>query len=275
MTITTDHDSIARYLEQIGAIPLLSPEQERAITRACAAGCPEARRQLIQANLRLVVSIAKRYPNNKLSLFDLIQEGNIGLMTAASKFRPAMGNRFSTYATYWIRQGITRALCNQSRDIRLPVHMYDRRAVVEKATALLLDKLHRDPTVEEIAKEAGYTVPQIHALWAAFKIPRSLDEPIQWGDGEEIALGDAIAAPNQDAGDVAIRGELREIVRRAVATLDARHAHVLSLRYGLSDGRSRTLEEVGGELGFTRERARQIEQEAIARLRPLLKQEGL
>jgi RNA polymerase primary sigma factor len=301
MTITTEHDSIARYLSQIGAIPLLTREQERTITRTYAVGqraklrlerrphnsamrqgqiealisrgC-EAREQLINANLRLVVSIAKKYPNNKLSLFDLIQEGNIGLMTAASKFEPAMGNRFSTYATYWIRQGITRALCDQSRDIRIPVHMHDRRTAIDKATARLVGELHREPTVEEIAGAVGRSIKQVYDTWEAFRIPRSLDEPIQWKDGEEIALGDAIAAPTEDAGEVAIRGELREIVQVAVSTLSPRHRRILSLRYGLSDGRSRTLEEVGGELGVTRERARQIEAEAIARLRPLL-QEGI
>jgi RNA polymerase primary sigma factor len=275
MTITTEHDSIALYLEQIGAIPLLSPEEERTITRACAAGCSEARRQLIEANLRLVVSIAKHYVGNGLALFDLIQEGNIGLIRAVKDFKPELGHKFSTYATYWIRQGITRALSDQARTIRKPNHMCERRTKIQKIETVLTMSLGRDPTVEEIARAAGYTVEQVFRTREAFMIPLSLDEPVEWGDGESMLRVDVIAAPLDDTGDVAIRGELRRIVQAAVNTLTDRHRRVLSLRYGLSDGRSRTLEEVGGELGFTRERARQIEQEAIARLRPLLKQEGL
>jgi RNA polymerase primary sigma factor len=297
MTITTEHDSIARYLSQIGEHALLSPEQERAITRAYAVGQRAqlrlerrpvnstvrqrqiealisrgelAREQLINANLRLVVSIAKRYVGNGLSLFDLIQEGNIGLMRAVKDFNPKRKLKVSTYASWWIRQGITRALSDQARTIRKPNHMCERRVRIDKTTARLIGELGREPTTEEIAQAGGYTVAQVYATWEAFKIPRSLDESVQWGDGEEMALGDCIAAPVEEAGDIAIRAELREAVQRAVATLDARHRRVLDLRYGLSDGRSRTLEEVGGDLGFTRERARQIEAEAIVRLRPLL-----
>jgi RNA polymerase sigma factor (sigma-70 family) len=216
MTITTEHDSIARYLSQIGEHALLSPEQERAITRAYAVGQRAqlrlerrpvnstvrqrqiealisrgelAREQLINANLRLVVSIAKRYVGNGLSLFDLIQEGNIGLMRAVKDFNPKRKLKVSTYASWWIRQGITRALSDQARTIRKPNHMCERRVRIDKTTARLIGELGREPTTEEIAQAGGYTVAQVYATWEAFKIPRSLDESVQWGDGEEKKRG--------------------------------------------------------------------------------------
>jgi RNA polymerase primary sigma factor len=267
MTAITESDLLNVYLEQIGEIPLLSHAEEIALAWAWAGGDEEAREQLITANLRLVVSIAKKYINHGLPLMDLIQEGNIGLMRATETYDPERGHKFSTYATWWIRQAVTRALSDKSRTIRLPNHLHGRAAKIRRMETELTMALGREPTDQEVAFAAGLTVAQARATQQAFSIPLSLDGPVQWGDDEAMSLMDCIAGEAEDAGDIAAGNELREQVQRAVASLPKKERAVLALRYGLDGSQYRTLEQVGDELGFTRERARQIEADALGRLR--------
>lgn len=271
MTAIPEKDLLDIYLDQIGQYPLLSHAEEIALAERMRGGSETerlaSRQSLINANLRLVVSIAKKYVNHGLALLDLIQEGNIGLMRAVEMFDHRKGHKFSTYATYWVRQAVTRALSDKSRTIRLPNHLHERFAKIRKTETELTMQLLREPTDEEIARAAGYTTAQLQAARRAFAIPLSLDEPVVWGDDESMLLIDCITSEHVDAGDIAAHHEMREQVRCAVDALPKRERAVLILRYGLDGSQYRTLEQVGDALGFTRERARQIEADALGKLR--------
>ncbi len=288
-------DSVQHYLQEIGRVSLLSAAEEvelaermergkaatvrlasaevlstqlRMALRTDIFSGQDARRHLIQANLRLVVSIAKKYVGRGLALLDLIQEGNIGLMRAVEKFDYHKGNRFSTYAHWWIRQAVTRALAEQSRTVRLPVHLSESVGQVTRATARLAQALEHQPTVEEIATALGHSVAWVVQVLAATRRPISLETPV--GEDGEHTLGDVV--PDQELpppADCAVQLLLQRDVAVVLDHLTARQRRILDLRYGLSDGRRRTLEEIGRLLGMTRERARQIEAEALQRLRTL------
>jgi RNA polymerase primary sigma factor len=259
-------DSLASYLVEIGETPLLTPAQEVSLGRRAQAGERAAVHALVQHNLRLVVSVAKKYQNLGMSLLDLIQEGSVGLMRAAEKFDPARGFRFSTYATWWIRQAILRALNEQSRLVRLPEYLSGRRAAVDHAREALRERLGRTPSDAEVAREAGVPVEQVVALAQASRPVASLDAPL--GEDGELALGDLIRDSEPGAEELAEADDRRGAVTQALSVLDQREREVIRLRYGLNDnGRERTLEEVGRELGLTRERIRQIENKALRRLR--------
>ncbi|MEI7771898.1 MAG: sigma-70 family RNA polymerase sigma factor [Chloroflexales bacterium] len=286
-------DAVQHYLQEIGRVCLLTASEEvelsERIERGDAAeerllspedlsfslrralerdvdGGNDARRHLIQANLRLVVSIAKKYVGRGLSLLDLIQEGNIGLMRAVEKFDHRKGNRFSTYATWWIRQAVTRSIAEQGRTIRLPVHMSESVSQVKRTSERLSQSLERQPTAEEISIALGQPVDRIERVLEAARRPVSLETPV--GDEGEHTLGDFL--PDDDLptpGDFASAQLLRRDLSAALDHLNERERRIIDLRYGLVDGRRRTLEEVGRALGMTRERARQIEAEALRRLR--------
>jgi RNA polymerase primary sigma factor len=259
-------DSLAAYLAEIGAAPLLTPAQEVSLGRRAQAGERAAVHALVQHNLRLVVSVAKKYQNLGMSLLDLIQEGSVGLMRAAEKFDPARGFRFSTYATWWIRQAILRALNEQSRLVRLPEYLSGRRAAVDHAREALRERLGRTPSDAEVAREAGVPVEQVVALAQASRPVASLDAPL--GEDGELALGDLIRDSEPGAEELAEADDRRGAVTQALSVLDQREREVIRLRYGLNDnGREHTLEEVGRTLGLTRERIRQIETKALRRLR--------
>ena len=249
-------DPVKAYLKEIGRVPLLTAEQEAALARAAQAGDEDARRKLSEANLRLVVSVAKRYAGRGLPFLDLIQEGNLGLMKAAEKFEPERGFKFSTYATWWIRQSITRAIADQGRTIRIPVHLVESINRVKKTTGDLLRKNGREPTAEEIAVQ----------LLQLAQDPISLETPV--GEEEDAHLEDFIQ--DEDAGvpvDEAGRQLLRRELFSVLKSLTPREERVIALRFGLEDGRAHTLEELGKEFNVTRERVRQIEAKALRKLR--------
>jgi len=259
-------DPVKVYLKEIGRVPLLTPEEEIELAIRIADGDEEAKKKLAESNLRLVVSIAKRYVGRGMQFLDLIQEGNLGLIKAVDKFDYTKGFKFSTYATWWIRQAITRAIADQARTIRIPVHMVETINKVKKTNSLLLHKNGRDPTAEEIAAEIDMPVEKVREILRVAQEPVSLETPI--GEEEDSHLGDFI--PDDDAlapADAASQLLLKEQLADVLKTLTPREERVLSLRFGLEDGHPRTLEEVGKEFNVTRERIRQIEAKALRKLR--------
>ena len=263
-TFSTD-DPVRMYLKEIGKIPLLTPDEEMKLAMEMAEGSEEAKRRMAEANLRLVVSIAKRYVGRGLLFLDLIQEGNLGLIKAVEKFDYTKGYKFSTYATWWIRQAITRAIADQARTIRIPVHMVETINKVIRISRQLLQELGHEPTPEEIAKEMQMPVEKVRDILKIAQEPVSLETPI--GEEEDSHLGDFI--PDEDASEpseAASFSLLREQLMDVLDTLTPREKKVLELRFGLADGRTRTLEEVGKEFNVTRERIRQIEAKALRKL---------
>ena len=259
-------DPVKTYLKEIGRVPLLTAEQEADLARAAQAGDEQARRALSEANLRLVVSVAKRYVGRGLPFLDLIQEGNLGLMKAAEKFEPERGFKFSTYATWWIRQAITRAIADQGRTIRIPVHLVESINRVKKAAGELLRKNGREPTAEEIAVQLEMEPDRVRELLQLAQDPISLETPV--GEEEDAHLEDFIqdeeaGIPVDEAGRQLLRRELMSVLK----SLTPREERVITLRFGLDDGQPRTLEELGKEFNVTRERIRQIEAKALRKLR--------
>lgn len=259
-------DSVKMYLKDIGRVPLLTPEEELEIAQKMVEGDVDAKNKLINANLRLVVSIAKRYVGRGMQFLDLIQEGNLGLMKAVDKFDYTKGFKFSTYATWWIRQAITRAIADQARTIRIPVHMVETINKLTKVSRLLLQQLGREPTTAEIAEAMNITEERVIEIQRIAQDPVSLETPI--GEEDDSHLGDFIEDTNVTAPiDAAESKMLKEQVEEILNTLAPREAMVLILRYGLRDNRPRTLEEVGKVFNVTRERIRQIEAKALRRLK--------
>ena len=259
-------DPVRMYLKEIGRVPLLSAEEEIALAQRMEKGDEEAKRRLSEANLRLVVSIAKRYVGRGMLFLDVIQEGNLGLIKAVEKFDYHKGYKFSTYATWWIRQAITRAIADQARTIRIPVHMVETINKLIRIQRQLIQKLGRDPLPEEIAEEMDITVDRVREILKISQEPVSLETPI--GEEEDSHLGDFIEDEEALApADAASFFLLREQLSDVLSTLTPREKRVLEMRFGLLDGRSRTLEEVGQDFGVTRERIRQIEAKALRKLR--------
>ena len=257
-------DPVKVYLKEIGRVPLLSAEEEVELAIRMSEGDVAAKKRLSEANLRLVVSIAKRYVGRGMQFLDLIQEGNLGLIKAVEKFDHTKGFKFSTYATWWIRQAITRAIADQARTIRIPVHMVETINKVKKVNSQLLHENGHEPTNEQIAEKLEMPVEKVREIMRVAQEPVSLETPI----GEDSHLGDFI--PDEDApapSDVASHTMLKEQLAEVLSTLTPREEKVLRLRFGLEDGRSRTLEEVGKEFNVTRERIRQIEAKALRKLR--------
>ncbi|HRU41036.1 MAG TPA: RNA polymerase sigma factor RpoD [Candidatus Diapherotrites archaeon] len=259
-------DPVRMYLKEIGKVPLLSPEEEIDLANRIKKNDSEAKKKLTEANLRLVVSIAKRYVGRGMLFLDLIQEGNLGLIKAVEKFDYTKGFKFSTYATWWIRQAITRAIADQARTIRIPVHMVETINKLIRVSRQLLQQLGRDPIPEEIAAEMGMSEDKVREIMKIAQEPVSLETPI--GEEEDSHLGDFI--PDEDApapAESAAFTLLKEQLMEVLDTLTPREEKVLKLRFGLEDGRARTLEEVGKEFNVTRERIRQIEAKALRKLR--------
>ncbi|MBO5060688.1 MAG: RNA polymerase sigma factor RpoD [Clostridia bacterium] len=259
-------DHVKMYLKEIGKVNLLDAEEETALAKKMADGDEEAKKKLAEANLRLVVSIAKRYVGRGMMFLDLIQEGNLGLIKAVDKFDYSKGYKFSTYATWWIRQAITRAIADQARTIRIPVHMVETINKLVRVSRQLVQELGREPTPEELAKELNMPVEKVREISKISQEPVSLETPI--GEEEDSHLGDFIPdddapAPSEAASFVMLKEQLVDVLR----TLTPREEKVLKLRFGLEDGRQRTLEEVGKEFNVTRERIRQIEAKALRKLR--------
>ena len=264
-------DPVRMYLKEIGRVPLLSAEREKELARIMSDETDEeikklAKDELIEANLRLVVSIAKRYVGKGMFFLDLIQEGNLGLMKAVEKFDYSKGYKFSTYATWWIRQAITRAIADQARTIRIPVHMVETIHKVSRYSRQMLQELGRDATADEIGEKMGMSAEKVREIMKIAQDPVSLETPI--GEEEDSHLGDFIPDDDTPApADAASATILREVIEKELNTLTPREAHVIKLRFGLYDGRTRTLEEVGKEFDITRERIRQIEAKALRKLR--------
>ena len=259
-------DPVKVYLKEIGRVPLLTPDEEVDLAVRISNGDEAAKKRLSEANLRLVVSIAKRYLGRGMQFLDLIQEGNLGLIKAVEKFDYTKGFKFSTYATWWIRQAITRAIADQARTIRIPVHMVETINKVKKVSSQLLHANGREPSAEEVAEELDMPVDKVREIMRVAQEPVSLETPI--GEEEDSHLGDFI--PDDDApapADAASHSLLKETLSSVLDSLTPREEKVLRLRFGLEDGRSRTLEEVGKEFNVTRERIRQIEAKALRKLR--------
>ncbi len=259
-------DPVRMYLKEIGRIPLLTPEEESSLAQRMDEGDETVKQHLVEANLRLVVSIAKRYVGRGMLFLDLIQEGNLGLIKAVEKFDYKKGFKFSTYATWWIRQAITRAIADQARTIRIPVHMVETINKLIRVSRQLLQELGRDPKPEELAAALDMTVEKVREIQKISQEPVSLETPI--GEEEDSHLGDFI--PDEDAlapAEAAAYALLKEQLEEVLSTLNDREQKVLKLRFGLEDGRARTLEEVGREFDVTRERIRQIEAKALRKLR--------
>ena len=265
-------DPVRMYLKEIGRVPLLTSERERKLAEIMTDENSteemknDAKNELVEANLRLVVSIAKRYVGKGMFFLDLIQEGNLGLMKAVDKFDYSRGYKFSTYATWWIRQAITRAIADQARTIRIPVHMVETIHKVSRYSRQMLQELGREATADEIGEKMGMSVEKVREIMKIAQDPVSLETPI--GEEEDSHLGDFI--PDEDTpapSDAAATTILREVIEKELHTLTPREEHVIKLRFGLYDGRTRTLEEVGKEFDITRERIRQIEAKALRKLR--------
>ena len=264
-------DPVRMYLKEIGKVPLLTPDRERELAEIMTSSTSEeekalAKNELVEANLRLVVSIAKRYVGKGMFFLDLIQEGNLGLMKAVDKFDYSKGFKFSTYATWWIRQAITRAIADQARTIRIPVHMVETIHKVSRYSRQMLQELGREATADEIGEKMGMSAEKVREIMKIAQDPVSLETPI--GEEEDSHLGDFI--PDEDTpapSDAAATTILREVIEKELHTLTPREEHVIKLRFGLYDGRTRTLEEVGKEFDITRERIRQIEAKALRKLR--------
>ena len=263
-TFSTD-DPVRMYLKEIGKVPLLTPEEEQELAKRMAEGDAEAKHRMEEANLRLVVSIAKRYVGRGMLFLDLIQEGNLGLIKAVEKFDYTKGYKFSTYATWWIRQAITRAIADQARTIRIPVHMVETINRMRQATNQLVYQNGHEPTPEELAKAMDMSVERVREIQRMAQEPASLESPV--GEEEDSSLGDFVADENAEApGKAADRAMEAQQINQALKSLTPREEKVIRLRFGLDDGRPRTLEEVGRDFGVTRERVRQIEAKAIRKL---------
>ena len=259
-------DPVRMYLKDIGKIPLLDPEREAYLAERIALGDQDAKNELVEANLRLVVSIAKKHVGRGMYFLDLIQEGNLGLMKAVDKFDHTKGYKFSTYATWWIRQAITRAIADQERTIRIPVHMVETIHRVSRASRQLLQEYGREPTTDEIAEKLGMSADKVREIMKASQDPVSLETPI--GEEDDSHLGDFIPDDSSPTPAEAVSYQLlREQLNKVLHTLTPREEMVIKLRFGLEDGRTRTLEEVGKEFNITRERIRQIEAKALRKLR--------
>ena len=264
-------DPVRMYLKEIGKVPLLTSEREKELAEIMSGDYNDAvknaaKNELVEANLRLVVSIAKRYVGKGMFFLDLIQEGNLGLMKAVDKFDYSRGYKFSTYATWWIRQAITRAIADQARTIRIPVHMVETIHKVSRYSRQMLQELGREATADEIGEKMGMSAEKVREIMKIAQDPVSLETPI--GEEEDSHLGDFI--PDEDTpapSDAAATTILREVIEKELHTLTPREEHVIKLRFGLYDGRTRTLEEVGKEFDITRERIRQIEAKALRKLR--------
>ncbi|MBO5845581.1 MAG: RNA polymerase sigma factor RpoD [Clostridia bacterium] len=264
-------DPVRMYLKEIGRVPLLTADRERELAEIMTNSTSDderekAKNELVEANLRLVVSIAKRYVGKGMFFLDLIQEGNLGLMKAVDKFDYSKGYKFSTYATWWIRQAITRAIADQARTIRIPVHMVETIHKVSRYTRQMLQELGREATADELGEKMGMSAEKVREIMKIAQDPVSLETPI--GEEEDSHLGDFIPDDDTPApADAASATILREVIEKELNTLTPREAHVIKLRFGLYDGRTRTLEEVGKEFDITRERIRQIEAKALRKLR--------
>lgn len=262
-------DSVRLYLREIGKIPLLEPEEELKIARKAVEGDKKAKAKMAEANMRLVVSIAKRYSGRGLDFLDLIQEGNTGLLRAVEKFDPEKGFKFSTYATWWIRQAITRAIADQARTIRIPVHMVETINKVLRTARKLTQELNREPTVEEIATEMEMEVDKVEYVMKIKQDIASLDASVgREGDDEDSVLGDFVEDDEQlSPEDSAANQLLKEQIASIIQNLSEREQKIIKLRFGIGGGRPHTLEEVGAEFSVTRERIRQIEAKALTKLR--------
>ncbi len=259
-------DTLQLYLREIGQVKLLTPQEEIMLAKRIRRGDKKAREQMITANLRLVVKIAREYEGLGLPLLDLINEGNIGLMKGVERFDSNKGAKLSTYASLWIKQAIRRALSNQSKTIRLPVHVFDKMTHIRRAEVELRETLDREPTDEEVADNLGLNTRRIRQYREAARAPVSLDSPISIDDSTSISehVADANAAAPFDE---IVKHNDNELMREVLATLDARESRILSMRFGLDNGRPKTLEEVGERLGVTRERIRQIQEQALQKMR--------
>jgi RNA polymerase primary sigma factor len=259
-------DTLQLYLREIGRVQLITPKEEIILARRIKRGDRQAREQMITANLRLVVKIAHDYEGLGLPLLDLINEGNIGLMKGVERFNPRKGAKLSTYASWWIKQSIMRALANQSKTIRLPVHVVDKVAHIRKAEVKLREAFDREPTDQEVADHLGLNPRRIQQYRNASKAPVSLDAPV--GSDEPKPISEVVADPNAAAPfDRLIRENDSKLVKEVLATLTPRENTILAMRFGLDDGTPKTLEEIGGQLGVTRERIRQIQEEALKKMR--------
>jgi RNA polymerase primary sigma factor len=274
LTVEPNMDSLRLYLRSIGEVELLTAQGEVELARRIERGDMAAKRQMVEANLRLVVSIAKGYLGRGLGFLDLIQEGSLGLIRAVEKFDYRRGYKFSTYATWWIRQAVTRAIADKSRTIRIPVHMGEKVNRVAHAERQLVQNLGREPTPAEVAAELEMPVAEVREIQRIAQMPISLEKPV--GDGEDASLGDFVADESvAEPFETATESLQREDIRRALASLPERERQVIELRYGLRGNEPLTLEEVGRAFGITRERVRQIETNTLSKLKRLPETQGL